>query len=87
MSDEWVVLIAVEELLGSFGKVLIGVGVSSVVLSGIMGFYLASSRLMYCMAHELVFGQCQNRLMKEQMGTGLEEDGKITTDGLAALDP
>lgn len=52
MAGEWVVLVAAEELLGSFGKVLVGVGVSCAVLSGIMGFYLASSRLMYSMARE-----------------------------------
>jgi len=52
MNGEWVLLIAAEELLGTFGKVLIGVGVSCAVLSGIMGFYLASSRLMYSMSLE-----------------------------------
>jgi hypothetical protein len=52
MAGEWVVLVAAEELLGTFGKVLIGVGVSCAVLSGIMGFYLASSRLMYSMSRE-----------------------------------
>ena len=52
MAGEWVVLVAAEELLGTFGKVLVGVGVSSAVLSGIMGFYLASSRLMYSMSRE-----------------------------------
>ena len=52
MAGEWVVLIAAEELLGTFGKVLIGVGVSCAVLSGIMGFYLASSRLMYSMSRD-----------------------------------
>ena len=52
MRGDWVLLIAAEELLGTFGKVLIGVGVSSAVLSGIMGFYLASSRLMYSMAND-----------------------------------
>ena len=36
MAGEWVLLVAAEELLGTFGKVLIGVGVSSAVLSGIM---------------------------------------------------
>ena len=41
---------AAEEMLGAFGKVLIGVAVSCAVLSGIMGFYLASSRLLYSMA-------------------------------------
>ena len=52
MAGEWVLLIAAEELLGSFGKILIGIGVSCAVLSGIMGFYLASSRLMYSMSRE-----------------------------------
>ena len=52
MAGEWVLLIAAEEMLGSFGKILIGVAVSSAVLSGIMGFYLASSRLMYSMSKD-----------------------------------
>ena len=52
MAGEWVVLIAATELLGTFGKVLVGLGVSCAVLSGIMGFYLASSRLMYSMSRE-----------------------------------
>ncbi len=52
MAGDWVLLIAAEELLGGFGKVLIGVGVSCAVLSGIMGFYLASSRLMYSMSRD-----------------------------------
>lgn len=52
MAGDWVLLIAAEELLGTFGKVLIGLGVSCAVLSGIMGFYLASSRLMYSMSRE-----------------------------------
>ena len=52
MAGEWVLLVAAEELLGVFGKVLVGVAVSCAVLSGIMGFYLASSRLMYSMAND-----------------------------------
>ncbi len=52
MAGDWVLLIAAEELLGTFGKVLIGTGVSCAVLSGIMGFYLASSRLMYSMSRD-----------------------------------
>ena len=52
MAGDWVLLIAAEELLGPFGKILIGLGVSSAVLSGIMGFYLASSRLMYSMSKD-----------------------------------
>ncbi len=52
MAGDWVLLVAAEELLGTFGKVLIGVGVSCAVLSGIMGFYLATSRLMYSMSRD-----------------------------------
>ncbi|MGI5977412.1 MAG: APC family permease [Candidatus Limivicinus sp.] len=52
MAGDWVLLIAAEELLGTFGKVLIGVGVSCAVLSGIMGFYLTASRLMFSMARD-----------------------------------
>ena len=52
MAGEWVVLVAAEELLGIFGKALVGLGVSCAVLSGIMGFYLASSRLMYSMSRD-----------------------------------
>jgi len=52
MAGDWVLLIAAEELLGTFGKILIGTGVSCAVLSGIMGFYLASSRLMYSMSRD-----------------------------------
>ncbi len=52
IAGDWVLLIAAEELLGTFGKILIGIGVSCAVLSGIMGFYLASSRLMYSMSRD-----------------------------------
>lgn len=52
IAGEWVLLVAAEELLGVFGKILIGVGVSCAVLSGIMGFYLASSRLIYSMSRD-----------------------------------
>ena len=52
MNGEWVLLVAAEELLGTFGKVLVGIGVSCAVLSGIMGFYLASSRLMFAMSRD-----------------------------------
>ena len=65
MAGDWVLLIAAEELLGIFGKVLIGVGVSCAVLSGIMGFYLASSRLMYSMSRDgylpAWFGKIDNK--------------------------
>ncbi len=51
-STPWLLLTAAEKLLGVSGKVLVGVAVSCAVLSGIMGFYLASSRLMYSMSKE-----------------------------------
>ncbi|MBQ0099254.1 MAG: amino acid permease, partial [Firmicutes bacterium] len=64
-SGKWVLLVAAENLLGTFGKVLIGVGVSCAVLSGMMGFYLASSRLMYSMSLEgylpKVFGKIDEK--------------------------
>lgn len=49
-STPWLLLTAAERLLGVPGKILVGTAVSSAVLSGIMGFYLASSRLMYSMS-------------------------------------
>lgn len=65
MAGEWVLLIAAEELLGVFGKVLVGIAVSCAVLSGIMGFYLASSRLMYSMAKDgclpAIFGKIDEK--------------------------
>jgi amino acid transporter len=65
MAGEWVLLVAAEEMLGLFGKILIGTAVSCAVLSGIMGFYLASSRLMYSMAKDAylpaVFGKIDDK--------------------------
>jgi len=52
MAGDWVLLIAAEEMLGLAGKLLVGVAVSCAVLSGILGFYLASSRLMFSMARD-----------------------------------
>lgn len=48
----WLLLAAAERLLGTPGKILVGTAVSCAVLSGIMGFYLASSRLMYSMSRD-----------------------------------
>jgi amino acid transporter len=65
MAGEWVLLAAAEEMMGVFGKILIGVAVSCAVLSGIMGFYLASSRLLYSMAQDgympSIFGKINPR--------------------------
>ena len=64
-AGEWVLLLAAKELLGPFGVVLIGIAVSCAVLSGIMGFYLASSRLMYSMSKDgylpAVFGKVDEK--------------------------
>lgn len=51
-STPWLLLAAAERLLGTPGKILVGVAVICAVLSGIMGFYLASSRLMYSMSRD-----------------------------------
>lgn len=63
MAGDWVLLVAAEEMLGVFGKLLIGIAVSCAVLSGIMGFYLASSRLLYSMANDgsmpMIFGKIE----------------------------
>ena len=61
----WLLLAAAERMLGVWGKVLVGTAVSCAVLSGIMGFYLASSRLMYSMSREgylpAVFGKIDSK--------------------------
>lgn len=46
----WLLLTAATHLLGLPGKLLVGTAVFCAVLSGIMGFYLAASRLMYSMS-------------------------------------
>lgn len=51
-STPWLLLAAAERLLGLPGKILVGTAVSCAVLSGIMGFYMASSRLMYSMSRD-----------------------------------
>ena len=51
-STPWLLLAAAQMLLGTPGKILVAVAVSCAVLSGIMGFYLASSRLMYSMSRD-----------------------------------
>lgn len=44
-------------LLGNFGLVFLGVSVLAAILSGIIGFYMATSRLLYSMAKEGVLPQ------------------------------
>lgn len=45
---------AAHELLGTAGLVFLGVAVLAAILSGIIGFYMATSRLLYSMAQEKV---------------------------------
>lgn len=68
INGEWVLLIAAEEMLGMLGKILLGIAVSSAVLSGIMGFYLASSRLMYSMSRDGYLPQVFSKI-DERYGT------------------
>ena len=49
----WALLFAAKQMLGDVaGSIILGVAVLSAILSGIMGFYLASSRLIYSMGRE-----------------------------------
>lgn len=68
LAGEWVLLIGAEAMLGTFGKVILGLAVSSAVLSGIMGFYLASSRLMYSMSRDGYLPQIFGKI-DEKYGT------------------
>ncbi len=53
---------AAYELLGGFGLVVIGLAVTGAILSGIIGFYMATSRLMYSMSKERVLPEWFGRL-------------------------
>jgi len=64
-STPWLLLSAAEHLLGLPGKILVGIAVSCAVLAGIMGFYMASARLMYSMSRDgylpALFGKLDNK--------------------------
>ena len=45
---------AAHELLGVFGLIFLGIAVLAAILSGIIGFYMAASRLLYSMANDKV---------------------------------
>ena len=51
-STPWLLLAAAEKLLGLKGKIIIGTAVFSAVLTGILGFYMASSRLIFSMSRD-----------------------------------
>ena len=49
----WPLLFAAQQILGKIpGSIIVGVAVLSAILSGIMGFYMASSRLIFSMGRE-----------------------------------
>lgn len=50
--NDWAVGAAVEKLMGRTGLILLGLAISCAVLSGILGFLTATSRLLYSMANE-----------------------------------
>lgn len=56
---------AAHELLGNAGLLFLGLSVTAAILTGIVGFYMASSRLLYSMAKENVlpdwFGQLHEK--------------------------
>lgn len=53
---------AAYELLGDAGLVLLGIAVLGAILSGIIGFYMATSRLLYSMAKERVIPEWFSKL-------------------------
>ncbi len=53
------------KLLGSAGVVFLGLAVLGAILSGIIGFYMASSRLLYSMSKESVLPSWLGRLHKK----------------------
>lgn len=56
---------AAKELLGNVGLFFIGIAVLAATLSGIMGFYMATSRLFYSMANENFLPQWFGKLHKK----------------------
>jgi len=55
---------AAYELLGTFGLVFLGISVLAAILSGIIGFYMASSRLLFSMSREGVLPAWFGKLHK-----------------------
>lgn len=53
---------AAYELLGNFGLIFLGISVLAAILSGIIGFYMATSRLLYSMSKENVLPQWFGKL-------------------------
>lgn len=56
---------AAKELLGTVGLVLLGLAVLAAILSGIIGFYMAASRLLYSMSKEKFLPEWFGKLHNE----------------------
>lgn len=56
---------AAHELLGTAGLVFLGIAVLGAILSGICGFYMATSRLLYSLARENVLPKAFGKLHKK----------------------
>lgn len=56
---------AANELLGTAGLVFLGIAVLAAILSGIIGFYMATSRLLYSMSKEKVLPAWFGKLHKK----------------------
>ena len=56
---------AAKELLGNIGVFSLGIAVVAAVLSGIIGFYMATSRLLYSMAKEEVLPKWFGKIHKQ----------------------
>lgn len=53
---------AAHELLGSWGVVFLGLSVSAAILSGLIGFYMGASRLLFSMSREQVLPEWFGRI-------------------------
>lgn len=56
---------AAKELLGNAGLILLGLAVLAAILSGIIGFYMAASRLLYSMSKEKFLPEWFGKLHKD----------------------
>lgn len=52
LNSTWATGFAIEKLAGVFGMLLLGIALISAICAGILGFYMASNRLLYSMAKE-----------------------------------
>lgn len=57
---------AAKQLLGTPGLIFIGMAVLGAILSGIMGFYMATSRLLYSMSKEKMLPEWFGRVQEKQ---------------------